>query len=130
MSKSHVGMSICFWCGDTKEIILDRRLKDTLEHQAIYDLDPCTKCQEGMDSGTTVFESTQNPEKMKEFPEHMHVNTPEGKVVFTGRYVVLDPNSDWVQEFAKEEPKIMMEDKLFEQVFGEMLAEQSKSSTP
>ena len=46
MSKSHVGMELCFWCNEPKGILLDKNLKDTLEEKAIYNCDPCDKCLE------------------------------------------------------------------------------------
>ena len=65
-NKSYVGMSTCFFCGEPKEILLDRRLKDSLPQEACYNHEPCDKCQEYMNLGIIVIsvrdgESGNNP---------------------------------------------------------------------
>lgn len=59
--KSHVGMSQCFICGEVKEILLDRRLKNTLPRMACYDKEPCDKCKDWTKQGI-IFISVANGE--------------------------------------------------------------------
>jgi hypothetical protein len=64
--KSYVGMSNCFLCGKPKEILLDRRLKDSLPREAVYNKEPCKKCKEYMEQGIILIsvrdgESGNNP---------------------------------------------------------------------
>lgn len=47
--KSHVGMSDCYFCGKTKEIVLDKRLKNTLPKNAVYNKEPCDTCKNVME---------------------------------------------------------------------------------
>jgi len=53
--KSHVGMSTCYLCGETKEILLDTRLRNKLPHSACYDKEPCTKCKDYMKQGIIII---------------------------------------------------------------------------
>ena len=64
--KSHVGMMNCFLCNEPKGLLLDRRLKDSLPHSAVYDKEPCDKCKEHMKQGIIIIstrdgESGENP---------------------------------------------------------------------
>jgi hypothetical protein len=36
-NKSYVGMANCFLCGEVKHLLIDRRLKNTLSQNAVYD---------------------------------------------------------------------------------------------
>lgn len=63
---SHVGMSLCFLCNEPKEILLDRRLKNSLPRQAVYNHEPCDKCKGFMKQGIILIsvrdgESGDNP---------------------------------------------------------------------
>lgn len=63
---SHVGMSTCFFCGEVKEIVLDRRLRNTLPRQACYNHEPCDKCKKLMEQGVMFIsvrdgEGSENP---------------------------------------------------------------------
>ena len=53
--KSYVGMSTCFVCGEVKEILLDRRIKDTLPQKACYNKEPCDKCKEHTKVGVILI---------------------------------------------------------------------------
>ena len=55
MEKSYVGMTQCFFCGEAKEVLLDRRLRNTLPHLACYDHEPCEKCKEWMKQGIILI---------------------------------------------------------------------------
>lgn len=62
LSKEHgvnPSMSICAWCGETKEIVLFGKLKNDEEapRQAVFNLDPCDDCKKQMDKGITLAES-------------------------------------------------------------------------
>ena len=55
MDKSYVGMTACYFCGEPKDVILDTRLKDSLPHKAIYDMEPCKDCEELQKQGITLM---------------------------------------------------------------------------
>lgn len=57
---SYVGLSQCFYCGEAKEVILDRRLKDSLPHLAVYDYEPCAECAELMRQGIMLLSVFDN----------------------------------------------------------------------
>lgn len=64
--KSYVGMTQCFVCMEPKDILLDRRLRNTLPKLACYDKEPCDKCKEYMKQGIILIsvrdgESGDNP---------------------------------------------------------------------
>lgn len=51
MEKNYVGMVQCFFCGEPKAVVLDRRLKKTLPRLCVYDYEPCDDCQKWMKQG-------------------------------------------------------------------------------
>ena len=55
VDKSYVGVATCFFCGEAKEVILDRRLRNTLPREACYDKEPCSKCQGWMEQGVILI---------------------------------------------------------------------------
>lgn len=55
MSKSYVGMSDCFFCGQTKELLLDRWLRESLPNRAVYNKEPCEICKEYMKQGVILI---------------------------------------------------------------------------
>lgn len=64
--KSYVGMANCFFCGEPKYLLLDRRLKPTFARSGVYDQEPCDKCKEFMTQGIILIsvrdgESGDNP---------------------------------------------------------------------
>lgn len=63
MEKSYVGMSQCFFCGEPKEVILDRRLKNTLPRLACYDKEPCQKCKDFMSKGVMLISVANGTDK-------------------------------------------------------------------
>lgn len=65
--KNYVGMSDCFLCGQPKEILLDRRLKNTLPRNAVYDEEPCDKCKEWMGKGI-IFIGVRDGEQQSDNP--------------------------------------------------------------
>ena len=80
---SHVGMTACFFCGEAKEVLLDRRLKKTLPHIACYDLIPCDKCKIKLAEGITFIEATKNEGTGSIFP--------------TGNYWVVKKEAQMIQ---------------------------------
>ncbi len=122
MSKSHVGMAICFFCGEAKHILLDKQLKPTLEKEMIYDVDPCDKCEEGMKQGFTVFEVSKKEEIINKYPKHMLLNPDKDTVVaFTGRFVVIEKSHEIAIDWANEQDKVILEDEVFTELFGDAL---------
>ena len=57
-TKSHVGLLECPWCGEATGVLLDRRLRNSLEHHN-KDLKPCEKCMKNAiimyDKDTNAF---------------------------------------------------------------------------
>lgn len=65
-NKSYVGMANCFYCNEPKEILLNKRLKNNLPREAVYDKVPCDKCKGYMEIGIIIIstrdgESGDNP---------------------------------------------------------------------
>jgi len=52
---SHVGMTQCFFCLKEIGIALDKRLRDSLPHKAVYDMAPCDQCKKYMDMGIILI---------------------------------------------------------------------------
>ena len=61
--KSHVGMTQCFFCLQPKDIILNKRLKDSLPRLACYDKEPCDKCKELMEMGIMLISVKEGSNK-------------------------------------------------------------------
>ena len=64
---SYVGMSNCYLCNKPKEILLDRRLKNSLPQSAIYNKEPCDKCKKYMETGI-IFIGVKDNEQNHENP--------------------------------------------------------------
>lgn len=54
--KSHVGMEACFFCGQEKGVVLDRKLRKSLPRKAVYNHEPCNECAELMKQGIIIIE--------------------------------------------------------------------------
>lgn len=54
-NKSYVGMALCFYCQEPKEVLLHRQLRDVLPHSAVYDMEPCDKCADLMEQGIILI---------------------------------------------------------------------------
>jgi hypothetical protein len=65
--KSYVGMMTCFYCGEPSGILLDRRLRNTLPRQAVYDREPCDKCKSLLSQGV-MFISVRDGEPKSDNP--------------------------------------------------------------
>lgn len=76
-------MELCAWCGEVKGIALLGKLPKDEEapKQAVYNLEPCDKCQEQMNLGITIAESD------------------DGKIP-TGRWLVVEEQTikDWLND--------------------------------
>jgi len=55
MEKSHVGVSNCFFCGETKEILLQKQFRKILPSSAVYNKEPCDKCKKYMKQGIILI---------------------------------------------------------------------------
>lgn len=88
VDKSHVGMSDCFLCGECKELLLDKRMRNSLPRRGVYDKEPCSKCKEHMALGIIIIsvrdgESGENPYRtggwwvVKEEAVRKIINQPE-----------------------------------------------------
>ena len=44
--KSYVGMDLCFFCQEPKQLLMDMRLRNSLPQKQITSLEPCDKCKE------------------------------------------------------------------------------------
>lgn len=83
-------IAVCFWCGNEKnEIALMGHIGDGRKHEdfeaprcSVIDYEPCECCRNGMESGFTVMEATNEPN------ERTSVEIQNG-VYPTGRFVVL-----------------------------------------
>lgn len=53
--RSHVGMSVCFYCGKDDAVILHRRLAQVLPRRAVYDKRPCKECASHMEQGVILI---------------------------------------------------------------------------
>lgn len=60
-NRDYVGMNRCFYCGEAKGIVVDRRLRKTLPSSAVYDFEPCRQCAEFMRQGV-IFISVRDGE--------------------------------------------------------------------
>ena len=108
--KSHVGMQVCFICLEPKSILLDTRLKKTLEDKMITDMEPCDKCKEHMKLGIIM------------------VRANESESQFNGTYVVVKEEA--VKQIFKEQLQLdviidkriaIIEDKAFDMLFKDMI---------
>ena len=57
--KSHVGMGVCFYCGEPDgTVLLDRRLRPTLPRYSVHTIDPCPACRERFKDHILLVEVT------------------------------------------------------------------------
>ena len=55
-TKDYVGLELCFFCGEAKGVLLDRRMRNVLPREGVYNYDPCNKCGMEMQQGIMVIE--------------------------------------------------------------------------
>jgi len=69
---SHVGMARCFYCLEESQILLDRRLKDSLPRDCgVVNMEPCSKCQGYMEQGIILIGVKDEAECERVSREHM-----------------------------------------------------------
>jgi len=107
--KSHVGMQVCFICLEPKSILLNTRLKKTLEDKVITDMEPCDECKKHMKHGIILVRANGN------------------KSQFNGTYVVVKEEAvrkifkGWGQLDAVMDKRIaILEDKVFDEMFKDV----------
>ena len=66
LSKEHgvnPSMSICFYCGETKELLLLGKLKNDEEapRKMMIDYEPCEDCKEKFSRGILIIEAIEEP---------------------------------------------------------------------
>lgn len=57
-------LSVCFYCGDVKEIIIPGQLPGDVEapHKAAWDKEPCDRCKRWMRKGVMLIETPDGQE--------------------------------------------------------------------
>lgn len=55
-----VGMTQCFYCGEAKDILIDKFLRKKLPMLAVYDREPCDKCKALMAQGVMLISVAKN----------------------------------------------------------------------
>lgn len=54
--KSYVGMSNCYFCGKPNQVLIDKRLRNTLtSNMGVIDMTPCSECDGHMRKGIIVI---------------------------------------------------------------------------
>ena len=103
-------MQVCFICLEPKGILLNRRLKETLEDKMITDMEPCDKCKEHMKLGIILVRANGNENQ------------------FNGAYVVVKEEAvrkvfkRWEHLDSVIDKRIaILEDKVFDNLFEDMI---------
>ena len=116
MSKSYVGMGMCFWCGKANSVVIDKRLKDSFEpSQLVFTgYEPCDKCKNNMDLGLSVIKCVEKPNK-KGQPEIQKGIYP------TGRWWVINRDSEFAKSMSKGMDKIFIDNEAVRKIglYGE-----------
>ena len=123
---SYVGMANCFLCNKPKHLLLDRRLKNSLPQNAVYDKEPCEDCLKWMEKGVIFIgvdeEKTtdaQNPYRSGEwfvlkddavkrmpFNDEMREQVLKERVCFISSEVILKLGlKEHIEKAKKEEAK-------------------------
>lgn len=98
LSKNHgvnPSLEICFWCGESKGVILCGKLKGDAEapKQMVTSLEPCDKCKERFKKGVHLIEVTDDGSHCGNNKAFAFKDT-DGKFHWpTGRYVVMKPEA-------------------------------------
>lgn len=88
-------LEICFWCGESKGVILCGRLKGDAEapHEMVINLEPCDACKKKFAQGVQLIEVTDDGSRFND-NEAFAIKAEGGKTVWpTGRYVVMRPEA-------------------------------------
>lgn len=96
--KNYVGMFNCPKCGEPIGILLDKKLKNTLEKNNVIGPELCDKCIKELQYNNQILLYEADPNE-KGLPE------------MTGRYVII--NDDIINKEEDEHKKKFMQDKRF-----------------
>lgn len=70
--KSYVGMTNCYFCGKSKDILIDTRLRDRFPREiGVIDMEPCNDCRSLMEKEIMficIKNDTPDEEMKKKFP--------------------------------------------------------------
>lgn len=100
--KDFVGMADCFLCGEPKYLVLDRRMKKTFPKSAVYDKEPCDKCEGFMQKGIILIgvrdgESGDNPYRTgklwvvkEEVVKRLYGNSKYGRNILKSRVAFIE----------------------------------------
>jgi hypothetical protein len=117
-------LDTCVWCGEPKGLILFGRLPKDKEapKQVATDWEPCDKCKAQWSQGVAILE-VRTTSTDRTIP----VKAQGGQEVYlTTRMVCIRPEAAeriFERPF-KQGDKLFLEDKAFEQIFGEALKNQ------
>lgn len=117
-------IAVCAWCGESKNEIAMLGKIDREDSQApmysVLDYVPCDKCAEQWSMGVAILEATTE----RPTPYRPPIKQDNGVDIYpTMRVVVINAESA-SQIFGSEMSagqRILLEDKAFEQIFGEAL---------
>jgi hypothetical protein len=65
--KNYVGIANCFICGEAKYLLIDKRLRNILPREAVYDKEPCDKCKWVLERGV-IFIGIRDGEPKSDNP--------------------------------------------------------------
>lgn len=76
-------MAICFWCGETREILLlGASYEGEAPREMLTDYEPCDNCKSLMDGGVTLLE-------VSEAPKMEGLKPIQDRYYPTGRWMVI-----------------------------------------
>lgn len=111
-------VSVCFWCGEDKnEIALLGHIGGAFgedieaERRMVLDYEPCPRCKAQMESGFTVVEVTNAPNRVTAIPIQIGAYP-------TGRFVVVRPEAARrVFGVSPDVRRALLEDAIFRKIF-------------
>lgn len=111
-------VSVCFWCGEDKnEIALLGHIGGAFgedieaERRMVLDYEPCPRCKAQMESGFTVVEVTNTPNRVASVPI-------QSGAYPTGRFVVVRPTAARrVFGVSPDVRRALLEDAIFRKIF-------------
>lgn len=111
-------VSVCFWCGEDKnEIALLGHIGGAFgedieaERRMVLDYEPCPRCKAQMESGFTVVEVTNTPNRVTAVPI-------QSGAYPTGRFVVVRPEAARrVFGVNPDVRRALLEDAIFRKIF-------------
>jgi len=104
---SHVGMEICLFCGEPKNIIISEQLKSKIPKKFVADSVPCEECIKRFEKGFTFFIVTEEEPSQKYAADMTRIdNISDNSLYLTGGYMVFDPEG--LPEELRKEPEQKM----------------------